>query len=231
MDRESDRIKQGGLAVAGFASAIKHAWSNPGSPEKLKENPQMRVIGVREPGGEEERALKKLADDTADRKVNLIALPFDENRDELFEEIGRANISLMLSWHEGFGLTGWEAIAGEVPLIVSRQTGLWQLLKETFGERIARSYVRTIDIRGQEGNCTQKCQALCHLPKRLIPRLLRQISPRYLNWRGQKSSLRRALKCPIACCSERKAAWSGSITSGGRCATRLSDGPLNATNR
>jgi hypothetical protein len=43
----------------------------------------MRVIGVREPGGEEERALKKLADDTADRKVNLIALPFDENRDEL----------------------------------------------------------------------------------------------------------------------------------------------------
>ncbi len=83
MDRESDRIKQGGLAVAGFASAIKHAWSNPGSPEKLKENPQMRVIGVREPGGEEERALKKLADDTADRKVNLIALPFDENRDEL----------------------------------------------------------------------------------------------------------------------------------------------------
>ena len=50
----------------------------------------MRVIGVREPGGEEERALKKLADDTADRKVNLIALPFDENRDELFEEIGRA---------------------------------------------------------------------------------------------------------------------------------------------
>jgi tetratricopeptide (TPR) repeat protein len=99
MDRESDRIKQGGLAVAGFASAIKHAWSNPGSPEKLKENPQMRVIGVREPGGGEERALKKLADDTADRKVNLIALPFDENRDELFEEIGRANISLMLSWH------------------------------------------------------------------------------------------------------------------------------------
>jgi hypothetical protein len=85
MDRESDRIKQGGLAVAGFASAIKHAWSNPGSPEKLKENPQMRVIGVREPGGGEERALKKLADDTADRKVNLIALPFDENREYVMQ--------------------------------------------------------------------------------------------------------------------------------------------------
>jgi hypothetical protein len=151
MDRENDRIKQGGLAVAGFGSAVRQAWLNPGSPEKLKENPQLRVIGVREPGGEDERALKQLADTRAERKVNLIALPYDENRDELLEELGRANVSLMLSWHEGFGLTGWEAVAGEVPLIVSRQTGLWQLLKETFGEQIARAYVRTIDVRGQDG--------------------------------------------------------------------------------
>lgn len=99
----------------------------------------MRVIGVREPGGEEERALKKLADDTADRKVNLIALPFDENRDELFEKIGRANISLMLSWHEGFGLTGWEAIAGEVPLIVSA--------KLVFGSFLRRHLESELPVR------------------------------------------------------------------------------------
>jgi hypothetical protein len=151
MDRESDRIKQGALAVAGFASAIKQAWSMLGSPQKLKDNPQMRVIGIDEPGGEEEHALRNLANTKADREVNLIALRFDENRDNLFSELGRANIALMLSWHEGFGLTGWEAVAGEVPLIVSEQTGLWQLLKETFGERLARGYVRTIDVRGQEG--------------------------------------------------------------------------------
>ena len=152
MDRESDRIKQGGLAVAGFASAINHAWSHAGSPEKLKSNPQMRVIGINEPGGIEEQSLKRLADQRADRIVNLIAVRFDENRGQLFDELGRANISLMLSWHEGFGLTGWEAVAGEVPLIVSRQTGLWQLLKETFGERSAQGYVRVVDVRGQEGN-------------------------------------------------------------------------------
>jgi len=152
MDRESDRIKQGGLAVAGFASAIKHAWSHAGSPEKLKNNPQMRIIGISEPGGNEEQLLKRLADQTADRKVNLIALRFDEDRNQLFDELGRANISLMLSWHEGFGLTGWEAVAGEVPLIISRQTGLWQLLKETFGEHPARGYVRVIDVRGREGD-------------------------------------------------------------------------------
>jgi tetratricopeptide (TPR) repeat protein len=152
MDRESDRIKQGGLAVAGFASAIKQAWSNIGLPEKLKENPQMRVIGIKEPDGDEEHALKSLAFAKAGRQVNLIALTYDENRAQLFGELGRANISLMLSWHEGFGLTGWEAVAGEVPLIVSRQTGLWQLLKETFDERFVDGYVRTIDIRGHEGD-------------------------------------------------------------------------------
>src|ERR1700674_1190564 len=151
MDRESDRIKQGGLAIAGFASAIRQAWSY-GLPDELRANPQMRVIGIKEPDGDEERALKQLAFDKAGRQINLIALPYDENRSELFDELGRSNISLMLSWHEGFGLTGWEAIAGEVPLVLSRQSGLWQLLKETFGERIADGYVRTIDVCGREGD-------------------------------------------------------------------------------
>src|SRR3984893_1784941 len=40
MERESDRIKQGALAVAAFASAVRQAWSNPGSPEKLRRAPQ-----------------------------------------------------------------------------------------------------------------------------------------------------------------------------------------------
>jgi hypothetical protein len=152
MDRESDRIKQGALAVAGFGSAVQQAWSKPGLPEKLRKAPQMRVIGIREPGGIEEHTLKSLATQKAGREVNLIALPFDENREQLFAELGRANISLMLSWHEGFGLTGWEAVAGEVPLIIGLNTGLWQLLVETFGEQLAKGYVHAIDVRGQQGD-------------------------------------------------------------------------------
>ncbi|MEA2818441.1 MAG: hypothetical protein QOJ86_445 [Bradyrhizobium sp.] len=152
MDRESARIKQGALAVAGFASAVKQSSLIPGSPEKLQENPQMRVVGIKESDGGEEQTLTRLAADKAGREVNLIALPFDESRNDLLDELGRANIALMLSWHEGFGLTGWEAVAGEVPLIISKQTGLWQLLKETFGERPAAGYVRTIDVRGRRGD-------------------------------------------------------------------------------
>jgi hypothetical protein len=152
MDRESAKIKQGGLAVAGFASAVKLAFLNKGSPEKLRNLPEMRVIGIKEADGEEERAIKRLAFEKADRQVNLVALPYDEDRNELFDQLGQSNIALMLSWHEGFGLTGWEAIAGEVPLILSRQTGVWQLLQETLGEQIAEGYVRAVEVRGREGD-------------------------------------------------------------------------------
>ena len=83
--------------------------------------------------------------------MTLLALPFDEDREEMLAELGRANAALMLSWHEGFGLTGWEAIAGEVPLVVSRQSGLWKLLEETFGSGVANGLVRSVDVRGADG--------------------------------------------------------------------------------
>jgi len=119
MDRESDRIKQGGLAVAGFASAVRSAHQL-GMPQLLRADPQMRVIGISEEMGAEEVALRRFAHGKAGRVINLLAQPFDEDRDALFDQLRRANIALMLSWHEGFGLTGWEAIAAEVPLIVGR---------------------------------------------------------------------------------------------------------------
>ena len=57
MDRENDRIKQGALAVAGFGSAVREAHERAGSPAKLKDNPRFRLIGIKEPGGEDEEAL------------------------------------------------------------------------------------------------------------------------------------------------------------------------------
>jgi hypothetical protein len=105
MDRESGRIKQGGLAVAGFAAAVRSARQQE-MPQTLCSNPQMRLIGIEREGGEEEAALQSFADGKAGRKINLLAQPFDEDRDALFDQLRRANIALMLSWHEGFGLTG-----------------------------------------------------------------------------------------------------------------------------
>jgi glycosyltransferase involved in cell wall biosynthesis len=164
MDRESDRIKQGGLAVAGFAAAVRQASEIRGMPHLLHDEPQMRVIGISEEMGLEEQALRRLAHEKAGGQIiNLLAQPFAEDRDQLFDQLGRANIALMLSWHEGFGLTGWEAIAAEVPLVVSRRSGLYRLVHKGL-EGIGDNCLRVIDVQGREGddetsNFTEKDEA------------------------------------------------------------------------
>jgi len=77
--------------------------------------------------------------------------PFTAQREPLFDQLGRANLALMLSWHEGFGLTGWEAIAAQVPLIVSRQSGLYRLVQESVGDP-GTACLKVLDIQGQEGD-------------------------------------------------------------------------------
>ena len=57
----------------------------------------------------------------------------------------------MLSWHEGFGLTGWEAIAAQVPLIVSQESGLYKLVQESAGAP-GIACMKVLDIQGQEGD-------------------------------------------------------------------------------
>jgi hypothetical protein len=150
MDRESDRIKQGGLAVAGFATAVRSARQQE-MPQALCSNPQMRLIGIERAGGDEEAELRRFAYGKAEREINLIAQPFDEDRNALFDQLRRANIALMLSWHEGFGLTGWEAIAAEVPLIIGKQSGLYRLVDETL-ENPGTACLHPIDVQGKEGD-------------------------------------------------------------------------------
>jgi len=91
--------------------------------------------------------VRSIVNGEAGRAVNVIALPFDSDRGALFGRLATANMSLMLSWHEGFGLTGWEAIGCEVPLILGRQTGLHDLIQDRLGGR-GLGCVYVIDVMG-----------------------------------------------------------------------------------
>lgn len=148
MERASDRIKQGRLGVAAFGEAIRLADKMPVKPKTLS-SPRLLVIGV-DPE-EEQNEITALVDKYANRATNLLVLPFDENRVSLLQRLREANLALMLSWHEGFGLTGWEAIATEVPLIVSKQSGVYQLIDETL-HGAGLGCVRSIDVRGWRGS-------------------------------------------------------------------------------
>ncbi|WP_298364801.1 hypothetical protein [Azospirillum sp.] len=150
MESASDRIKQGQLSVAAFGAAIKEANSTPYCPDSMKD-PRLYLIGLPEGDASEAAALFQLAEKHAGRTVNLLPLPFDRDRETLLSRLAEANLAFMLSWHEGFGLTGWEAIAAEVPLILGKKSGLFQLIRETLNGT-EDGYVSAIDLKGQRGD-------------------------------------------------------------------------------
>lgn len=141
-----DRIKQGRLAVAAMASACRAVHENRLLPETLR-NVEMLLYGIEKPGGDEEAELRRLAQDKADRAINLIPLQFSENRKQVFEALRQSTVALMPSWHEGFGLTGWEAIAAGVPLIASEKSGLYKCLKAELGDA-GLALFKPVDIKG-----------------------------------------------------------------------------------
>lgn len=136
-------IKQAPLAVAGFASAIKVGREQHSS---VFEDATFQIVGVPD---EHRGALTALAEKHASRLLNIQMHSFIHDRTELRNRLTRSNLSMMLSWHEGFGLTGWEAIGTGVPTIISRESGVFRLLDEIGGH--ATGCLRVLDIRGSAG--------------------------------------------------------------------------------
>lgn len=150
LDKESDRIKQGRLAAAAFGAAVKEATDLPAGPEALQ-NGRISLLGISEAHETEEDEINALAEKYANRVVNVLALSFDEDRARLFSRLRESNLAMMLSLREGFGLTGWEAIACEIPLILSKWSGLWQLIDRELGGA-GLGCVRVVDIKGRRGS-------------------------------------------------------------------------------
>lgn len=153
---DASRIKQGQLGIAAFATAQKEARDE-GRPDALCKQPKLLVRGVdfesqlaESPFGaqeEPETELRKFADEYGQAIVNLHALPFTNDRKQLYSELSRSTVALMPSWHEGFGLVAWEAIAAGVPLILSKNNGVYRLLDEEYPGAGTGS-VYPLDIRG-----------------------------------------------------------------------------------
>jgi glycosyltransferase involved in cell wall biosynthesis len=139
LDRVSDAVKQGRLAVAGFGAAIREGrWASPFRP-------RLYVAGI-EPDQESE--ISTLAAHYAGRSINVVATAFDADRENMLDRLADCNVAMMLSLHEGFGLVGWEAIAAEVPLILSRGTGLYHFI-DTELHGLGTICVIALDIQGQ----------------------------------------------------------------------------------
>lgn len=132
LDAANEPIKQGRLAAAGFAVACQRAEQNVALPEMFREHPTLVLIGI-DKGSRDERELHAMMERHAGGARNLLALPFLEDRQQMLDQLRRASVALFLSWYDGFGLAAWEAIASGVPLILSRNCGAYQMVREMAG--------------------------------------------------------------------------------------------------
>jgi glycosyltransferase involved in cell wall biosynthesis len=146
LDPDTDRIKQGCLGVAAFAAAYRKALNTPGLLQSLRDRPRLKLYGI---NPADESKLREFANEQAGAALDLLALPFDTDRPKLFGELAYSSIALMPSWHEGFGLVGWEAIGAGVPLILSKTSGLYRLLDEELAGA-GTGCVHGVDVRGKE---------------------------------------------------------------------------------
>ena len=142
MGRADDIIKQGRLAVAGVGRAIRR------SPGDFGHDPRIVIVGV--PAVELEQTsaeLTALAVTESDRRLNVIVLPYEEDRQTLLTTLSESTVSMMVSLHEGFGLAGWEAIGATVPLIASRNSGLIDFITAKLA-RPGLECISIVDVKG-----------------------------------------------------------------------------------
>lgn len=124
---DTETLKQAELAVEAFGLAVKK-----GRDVKHLNDPQMIVLGVDTLRGQEAH-FEDLACDLAGRKVNVLPMSFSDDPEVVAKTMRRSNLVIVPSFHEGFGLVGWEAIGCEVPLILGTGTGLYKHLIEQIG--------------------------------------------------------------------------------------------------
>lgn len=141
---EDDRIKQGRLAIRAFVEAVEDQKTT-NILTKLSGTPRICLMGVE---NEQESELRPTLEEWAKRQLQVELIPFTADRQKYFHELASSSFAMMLSWHEGFGLVGWEAIAARVPLILGKNSGLWQFLEGKTGAAYIGQSIFPVDIRG-----------------------------------------------------------------------------------
>ena len=123
-----------GLDIAAAAMAqVPSAESLP-----LEAQPVLVVRGA--PAGTGDSLRRTLKEIGGRPGLEIRVREYTPQADRIAEDLRRASLVLMPSRTEGFGLIGLEAIAAGVPVLVSNQSGLGELLFEKLGDQ-ARLFV------------------------------------------------------------------------------------------
>lgn len=145
----TDHVRVKGLDLfARAAGKIIKTWHE---AEILKDRPEPTFF-VRGGGDdifELQSALENLARDQAERSVRFTVKPYTIERQSLEEDLRRASVFVMPSRAEGYGLVAMEAISWRVPIIVSKNSGVGEMLNEELPIFINKRLL-LFDIRGDD---------------------------------------------------------------------------------
>ena len=114
LELNDDNIKRVSLVMDSYSKISKEIYM-----DKM-----LTIFGI------EESRLESIAKNNSENILNIKALEFSKDREHIFQTLSKQTMFIMPSLHEGFGLTGLEAISMEVPLIISSNSGLYEMLNE-----------------------------------------------------------------------------------------------------
>lgn len=139
LEDKNNCIKQIELAVDALATYMQ------------KENnlgiPTIKCYGYADDSQVNQRKLQSEVSSIAGKAISITANGYITGEEELHEILATASLCIMPSVYEGFGLTGYEAIAAGVPVIISKNTGLYKFLESWNGTPISGLYTG-INVRG-----------------------------------------------------------------------------------
>ena len=146
-DNASERLKQSRLVAAAAGRAVKLAHGLP-TIDALR----LTILGV-----DRQRCdaaeLEDIARREAGREITVIPVPFTPDPARVMALMRRADLAIMPSYTEGFGLIGWEAIGSKVPLILSRRAGLHGFIQDVLGGA-ELGCLQSLDLHG--GDCDER---------------------------------------------------------------------------
>lgn len=155
LTEEDDPIKQGRLSVRAVASLLAR------HQDAVGPDPTLSLIGVQKERREEiQEELLNIGREISGRVFSIQAISYVTSRSTLFEEIARSTVCMMLSLHEGFGLVGWESIAAGVPLVLSKNSGTFELLASQLTASELPRMVSSVDITGTGADSDAVAEAL-----------------------------------------------------------------------
>jgi tetratricopeptide (TPR) repeat protein/glycosyltransferase involved in cell wall biosynthesis len=187
-----DRIKLGLLAARGFSYALDDNAKQP-NPNRCLSEASMFALGL-SGDSKEEAEFRAMAVAPSGRAANITRLAYS-SRQEIFDRLRKSNLCLMLSWHEGFGLTSWEALAHEVPLVVSRYSGAYELMEKTLGSVEVRGLVEALDIQGSTPDPNNLSEADTRAVERVIKLVGGDLPARKAAAKKLKALLQEKLGC------------------------------------